>query len=220
MNLPDRTMQNEPQSQPRRLPRRKLVIQQTPTQELGEGDWAELLPFFRATYEIDTDGLKASVLNRTHLIRVRERASGRLVGTTAFGVAPVTIPNGESARVFYAGDVLLLPNLRGSGLVQEMAARVVLAELLRHPFTTHYGFGVALTHYAYLGVVRSFADAWPRRGRETPPEIRFVMDTVGRMAYSQTWRSADESVAVGRRGRGRDLVISEEMMGSPNTFMG
>lgn len=209
-------MHEQTQRETRPLPRWKLAIQQTPTQELVERDWAELLPFFRATYEIDMEGLKASILNRTHILRVRERASKRLVGTTAFGVAAVTLPNGDSARVFYAGDVLLAPNLRGSGLVQEMAARVVFAELLRHPFTTHYGFGVALTHYMYLGVVRSFSDAWPRCERETPPEIRFVMETVGRLAYAQTWRSADEPVAVGRRGHGRDLVISETMMRAPD----
>ena len=209
---PAYAMPNEPQGDPRPIPRWKLAFQQTPTHELGERDWDELLPFFRATYEIEMKGLKASVLNRTHILRVRERASGRLVGTTGFGVTPVTLPTGASARVFYGGDVLLLPNLRGSGLVQEMAARVVLAELLRHPFTTHFGFGVALTHYMYLGVVRSFADAWPRSDRKTPPEIRSVMEIVGRMAYPQTWRSADEPVEVGRRGRGRDLVISETMM--------
>lgn len=209
-------MQTESHLEARPLPRWKLVIQQAPTSALGERDWAELLPFFRATYELDMDGLKASILNRTHLLRVRERASGRLVGTTAFGVTPVTLPSGASARVFYGGDVLLIPNLRGSGLVQEMAARVVLAELLRHPFTTHYGFGVALTHFMYLGVVRSFADAWPRHDRETPPEIRSVIESVGRMAYPRTWRSADEPVEVGRRGRERDLVISEKMMQAPD----
>ncbi len=209
-------MQEDPRGKKRPIPRWKLVIQQTPTQELGESDWEELLPFFRETYEIDMDGLRASILNRTDLLRVRERASGRLVGTTAFGVVSVTLPGGASARVFYGGDVLLLPHLRGSGLVQEMAARIVLAELLRHPFTTHYGVGVALTHYMYLGVVRSFTDAWPRAGHDTPPEIRFVMETVGRMAYPSTWRSADEPVEVGRRGRGREFEITQEMMEAPD----
>lgn len=200
----------------RPTPRWNLVIRETPTGDLDERDWEELLSFFRATYEIDMAGLKASVLNRTHLIRVRERSGGRLVGTTAYGVASVPLPQGAQARVFYAGDVLLLPSLRGSGLVQEMAARVVLAELLRHPFAAHYGFGAALTHYMYLGVVRSFADAWPRFDRETPPEIRNVMETVGRMAYSETWRSADEPVEVGRRGRERALEISDKMLGEPD----
>ncbi len=200
----------------KRLARWQLSVEQTTTDRLTAGDWAELLPFFQATYAIDQAGLEASISNRTHLVRVRERGGGRLVGTTAYGITDVTTGQGERVRVFYAGDVLLRPQLRGSGLVQELAARVVLAEMLRYPLVPHYGFGVALTHYMYLGVIRSFTDAWPRRGTEIPADIRLIMDSVGRKAYPDTWRGPSEPVAVGRRGRERELVIGESMLADPD----
>ncbi len=215
-NLPALTVQRDPRRDIRPLPRWKLVTTQTPTRELDADDWAELLAFFRESYDIEMEGLQTSILNRPHLVRIRERATKRLVGTVSFGVAPVTLPSGESVRVFYGGDLMLLPHLRGSGLIQELAVRIVLGELIRHPRTVHYGFGVALTHLMYLGLIRSFIDAWPRRDRTLPPDIRFVMETIGRMAYPQTWRSADQPVEVGRKGRGRDLVISEALMGAPD----
>jgi hypothetical protein len=68
----------------------------------------------------------------------------------------------------------------------------------------------------YVGIVRSFIDAWPRRDGTIPPDMRTIMETVGRIAYPQTWRSAEQPVEVGRRGRGRDLVISPEMMDDPD----
>lgn len=209
-------MPHEPHVEDRSLSRWKRSVQRTPTNELDERDWAELLAFFRGTYDLEMAGLKGSVASRPYILRVRERASGRLVGTTSFGVAAVTLPSGATARVFHGGDTLVLPNMRGSGLVQEMAVRIVLAELCTHPRTPHYAFGFALSPVMYVGVARSFVDTWPRRNCDMPPEVRVIMDSLGRRTHPETWRSADEPIPVARRGRGDELAVPDKLLGAPD----
>lgn len=197
------------------IPRWRLSLTHTPTHSLDEHDWHELLAFFRASYEIDSATVRRRVMTKTHLFRVRERANGRLVATTSTGVMKIPMPGGGSARVFFGGDSLIVPELRGSGIMQEFAIRTVLRDLREDPWAERYGFGVALTHLMYRALVRSFQDVWPRPGGEMKPEQRHIMDVLGRHMYQEHWHGPERPIEADRIGREPALVMSDESLSDP-----
>lgn len=200
---------------PRRLRRWQLKILRTATTELTDADWDELLALYTQTYEILLADLQASVRGKSFLYRVYERATGRLVGAAAYAAFPIEVPGKGRIVVFYAGDIVLRPEIRGAGLIQEMGLGGVIREVLRDPWTPKYLYAIALTHKLYRSVASMFQDYWPRHDRETPPEILEIMERVGRRVDQNRWRSATELLQIPRRGRQEQLAVPEEQLADP-----
>lgn len=183
--------------------------------ELTDADWDELLTLYTQTYEILLADLQASVRGKSFLYRVYERVTGRLVGAAAYAAFPIEVPGKGRIVVFYAGDIVLRPEIRGAGLIQEMGLGGVIRELLRDPWAPKYLYAIALTHKLYRSVASMFQDYWPRYDRETPPEILEIMERVGQRVDQNRWRSATELVQIPRRGRQEQLAVPEEQLADP-----
>jgi hypothetical protein len=183
-----------------RLRRWDVKIVRTPTAAVSDRERDELLAFYRLVYDITPESLECSLNGRSVLHRVFERTTGRMVGSAAYGVRRFELPGGRRATVFNAGDIVLLPEARGVGLMEEMGLTGVLREILEDPWTPKYLFSVALTYKLYRAVSRMFRDFWPRFDAPTPPEILALMDDAGRHFYQDVWTGPLNPVVGDRRG--------------------
>lgn len=198
-----------------RLRRWEVKIARTPTAALSDRDFADLLTFYREVYEIEPESLASSLNGRSVLHRVYERKTGRLVGSAAYGVKRFELSPGRHAAVFNAGDIVLLPEARGLGLMEEMGLIGVLREVLKDPRSPKYLFSVALTYKLYRAVSRMFVDYWPRFDAPTPPDILALMDDAGRHFYRDAWAGPSGVVAAGRRGHQGLLAVPANAMDDP-----
>ena len=179
-------------------------------------DWPELLEQHRSVFDISMDALQRSVRSKQQLYRIRERATGRLVGVCTSGVRWVDLADGSRVRAFYGGDAVFFPEIRSSGILQELGLRELLAELVRHPFARRYLFGSALTYKMYLAIVRTFPGVTPRRGAEIPPELHPFMETVGPVMYGALWPGVGQPVNVERRPFAGHVEITAAELADPD----
>lgn len=192
-----------------------MKIVRTPTAAVSDREFEELLAFYRLVYEITPESLEGSLKGRSVLHRVYERATGRLVGSAAYGVRRFELPGGRRATVFNAGDIVLLPEARGVGLMEEMGLTGVLREVLADPWSPKYLFSVALTYKLYRAVSRMFKAYWPRHDAPTPPDILALMEDAGRHFYRDAWAGPENPVAVGRRGNRGLLEVPASAANDP-----
>lgn len=201
---------------PTRLKRWQLTVERTPSSDVPDDAWPELLEQHRTVFDISMEALQRSVRSKQHLYRVRERATGRLVGVCTSGVRWVDLADGRRVRAMYGGDAVFFPEIRGAGILQELGVRELVAELLRHPLSRHYMFGGALTYKMYLAIARTFPGVVPRRGAEVPPELHAVMETVGPVMYGALWRGVGHPVDVQRRPHAGQVEITAAELADPD----
>ena len=204
-----------PTEAPRRLRRWQVRIERTAVAELTDDDWSELLGLYAQIYAITLADLQRTVGRRTLLHRVYERATGRLVGAAAYGAFRLEVPGRGRILVFSGGDLVLLPEARGLGLMQEMGLVGVLRETLRDPWLPRYLFVGAISYKLYRTLASTFRDYWPRYDRATPPEILEVLEQAGARVCGAAWRGASEPVPTGRWAHRGLLEVPEASLADP-----
>jgi hypothetical protein len=204
----------KPSSTTPRLRRWQVKLSQKPTASLTETEWDELLALFQHAYSLSMDNLQQSIRGRSNIYLVRERATGRLLGSNTTGVMEVEV-HGRKRRVIYGGDACFRPECRGLGMLQEMGILELANEVIRHPFAERYLFGIAL-YKMYLAGVRSFIDVWPRIGVKTPDDLLALMEIVGSHMYEGSWNGPTKPMIGGRLGTQEVIAIPPEMMSDPD----
>ena len=104
----------------------------------------------------------------------RDRIDGTLRGTLLIG-----INHKKDHTVISVGLANFKNHYRGSPFMNITLTGLALGELLRHPFTPIYFVGKMYSYMPYLSATRLSSKVYPCYDKETPKEIKKVIDEYG-----------------------------------------
>lgn len=129
---------------------------------------------------------KLRALPQVGLWRTR---SGELIGLVSLDVYRVEW-QGRSSVIFFTSSVVIDARFRGRNLVLRTGLRAYFHEKLRRPWERAFWFFDTFSYKSYLILPRNLAEFWPRRDRQTPPEIARFIGFLAARRYGDDWSPA------------------------------
>jgi hypothetical protein len=144
-------------------------------------------------------------------------ARGELVGVSSVDVYPVR-RGGRTEWVIFNANAVVDEAYRRRGILERAGARTFLRLKRRRPLARAWWMFDTFSFKSYLLLPRNFRDFWPRRERETPGEVRALLDELARARYGDAWDAARGVVRRSgkKRLRPHTAPVDEALLADPD----
>lgn len=157
---------------------------------LDADTWDELFRFARVWTAMDEEGFRMSLAGKHDVVIFRDPLRRRVVGCGSVGFADV-FHGTQRRHVFFVGDTVFDPSIRGRALAQRVGLRYWLRAKAADPGTPLSSAGGMMTVSSYLMNARYFPQHWPAPDQELTAEQRAFLLDVGRRFYGDAWVNGD-----------------------------
>ena len=152
---------------------------------IGPSQAEDLWNFYSRFVDCSRDRFMSAIAQADELYQLRGPQND-LLGFAALRTIEIQV-DGERRRVLYVLYTDLEERLRGLAIVHRLAVGRYLRFRLRHPFLPTYVAFSASTAASYLSMAQSLQEYWPRPGRETPPEIKRIVEAALHRCGIEGW---------------------------------
>lgn len=186
--------------------RPRLRSQTEEVVRLGSTERDELWRLFERYYEgAEREHFEADLSRKHHVIVLRDRDSGALGG---FSTVRVLTPGevGRRCHLLYSGDTVVNPLYWGDKALHTAFYRYMVWVRYRHPALPLYWLLTTKGYRTYLLLTNYFRSSWPRYDRDMPPDVRSLVEHVGRLRYADRFDVERGVIRAGSRDRLRPGV--------------
>jgi hypothetical protein len=165
------------------LPYRLVSVKDLTAAEI-EAMWTLYSPH----HVVDRDYFLQKLMKRLDLVGLYTAPStDELVGIHGVGVKHYEEPGRRGKTLIYFGQSFTDERFRGRGFIPYVAITVWLRTKLSRPFFDHYIWYDAASYKPYLQMVNGTKRHYPSRDAETPPDIKRVLDFIGKTYYGDDY---------------------------------
>jgi len=168
-----------------------VLREHTPGAELRDDELDEMFGLYGPNHDV----CRADFGDRVrggfdHVVRFRERGSGRLVGFTGVRARIIRLASGRRIPTLYSGLSFVLPEARGLGLLPVVLSYYALRLKLRAPAETVWVWSDAISYKPYILTARRITRVYPSRHGPTPDFVRELRDRLGAEYYGEHYDAA------------------------------
>jgi hypothetical protein len=124
----------------------------------------------------------ADLSEKDWIIRLTEEGTGRLCGFSTQRLLSLSV-DGRPVRVVFSGDTIVAREHWGTTALPVAWGRLAFSIMEQHPAKELYWFLISKGFRTYRFLPLFFNEFYPRHDRDTPLEVRAVIDAVAQVKY-------------------------------------
>lgn len=162
------------------------------TSDLSETTKAEMWEVYRPYYHYEQEHFMQRI--QTNNYYSFYTVADKIIGFTGLRINRTTI-GGRRQLLIYFGQTVIHEKYRGKSLIPITAAKLCMMFWKEMMVSEVYFWADTLTYKAYLVFAKSAPEIYPSWKKATPPEIKLIMDHLGRTHYGPAYSPASGTIS-------------------------